>query len=114
MSPVTRAPQRGGAETGGADGPPAVIVRDAHGNPVQGVSVTFAVGLGSGSIAGASQTTNAGGIAAVGSWTLGTAAGQNTLTPTAPGVNGSPVTFTANAPAGAHNAAPAAGSADGR
>src|SRR5256714_15613065 len=107
MSPVTRAPQRGGAETGGADGPPAVIVRDAHGNPVQGVSVTFAVGLGSGSITGASQTTNAGGIAAVGSLTLGTAAGQNTLTATAPGVNGSPVTFTANGTAGPPSPGPA-------
>src|SRR5207253_72624 len=75
--------------------PPAVLVKDATGNPVQGVSVTFAVGLGSGSITGASQTTNASGIAAVGSWTLGTTAGANTLTATAPGVNGSPVTFTA-------------------
>src|SRR5438105_4112070 len=85
--------------------PPAVIVKDAHGNPVQGVSVTFAVGLGSGSITGASQTTNASGIAAVGSWTLGTAAGQNTLTATAPGVNGSPITFTASGTAGAPSAA---------
>src|SRR5213082_2575442 len=85
--------------------PPAVVVKDAHGNPVQGVSVTFAVGLGSGSITGASQTTNASGIAAVGSWTLGTAAGQNTLTATAPGVNGSPITFTASGTAGAPSAA---------
>src|SRR5205823_6265893 len=85
--------------------PPAVVVKDANGNPVQGVSVTFAVGLGSGSITGASQTTNADGIAAVGSWTLGTAAGQNTLTATAPGVNGSPVTFTASGTAGAPSAA---------
>src|SRR5216117_2771056 len=68
--------------------PPAVIVKDANGNPVQGVSVTFVVGLGSGSITSASQTTDAGGIAAVGSWTLGTTAGANTLTATAPGVNG--------------------------
>ncbi|HXL07743.1 MAG TPA: Ig-like domain-containing protein, partial [Gemmatimonadales bacterium] len=85
--------------------PPAVIVKDANGNPVQGVSVTFAVGLGSGSITGASQTTDAGGIAAVGSWTLGTTAGANTLTATAPGVNGSPVTFTAQGTAGAPGAA---------
>ena len=85
--------------------PPAVIVKDANGNPVQGVSVTFAVGLGSGSITGASQTTNASGIAAVGSWTLGTTAGANTLTATAPGVNGSPVTFTATGTAGAPSAA---------
>src|SRR5207244_7847011 len=85
--------------------PPAVIVKDANGNPVQGVSVTFAVGLGSGSITGASQTTNASGIAAVGSWTLGTTAGANTLTATGPGVNGSPVTFTATGTAGAPSAA---------
>ncbi|HEY6157905.1 MAG TPA: Ig-like domain-containing protein, partial [Gemmatimonadales bacterium] len=85
--------------------PPAVIVKDSHGNPVAGVSVTFAVGLGSGSVTGASQTTNASGIAAVGSWTLGTVAGENTLTATAPGVNGSPVTFTAQGTAGAPSAA---------
>src|SRR6266576_2536716 len=84
---------------------PAVMVKDANGNPVQGVSVTFAVGPGSGSITGASQTTNASGIAAVGSWTLGTVAGQNTLTATAPGVNGSPITFTATGTAGAPSAA---------
>src|SRR5438093_2509073 len=85
--------------------PPSVIVKDANGNPVQGVSVTFVVGLGSGSITSASQTTDAGGIAAVGSWTLGTTAGANTLTATAPGVNGSPVTFTAQGTAGAPSAA---------
>src|SRR5213076_2236641 len=85
--------------------PPAVVVKDANGNPVPGVSVTFAVGLGSGSLTGASQTTNASGIAAVGSWTLGTGAGENTLTATAPGVNGSPITFTATGTAGAPNAA---------
>src|SRR5207253_10257576 len=84
---------------------PAVIVKDANGNPVQGVSVTFAVGPGSGSVTGASQTTNASGIAAVGSWTLGTVAGENTLMATAPGVNGSPVTFTAHGTAGAPSAA---------
>src|SRR5207237_222283 len=85
--------------------PPSVIVKDASGNPVPGVAVTFAVATGNGSITGASQTTNASGIAAVGSWTLGTAAGQNTLTATSPGVNGSPITFTATATAGAPSAA---------
>src|SRR5712691_7422356 len=84
--------------------PPSVIVRDANGNPVSGVSVTFAVASGSGGITGGSQTTNASGIATVGSWTLGTAAGANTLTATAPGLNGSPVTFTATAAAGAPSA----------
>src|SRR5206468_488868 len=68
--------------------------------PVGGVTVTFAVAPGSGSITGASQTTNASGIASVGSWTLGTTAGTNTLTATASGLTGSPVTFTATGTAG--------------
>ena len=79
---------------------PSVIVKDGGGNPVGGVTVTFAVAPGSGSITGASQTTNASGIASVGSWTLGTTAGTNTLTATASGLTGSPVTFTATGTAG--------------
>jgi LysM repeat protein len=63
--------------------PPSVIVRDANGNPVPGVSVVFAVGSGGGSITGATQVTNAQGIATVGGWTLGTTPGPNTLNATA-------------------------------
>jgi hypothetical protein len=74
--------------------PPAVTVRDANGNPVSGVSVIFAVGAGGGSVTGGTQTTNASGVATVGSWTLGTV-GNNTLTATA-GIL-PPVTFTATA-----------------
>src|SRR5205807_83510 len=81
--------------------PPAVIVKDASGNPVAGVAVTFAVDPGNGTITGPNQTTDANGIAPVGSWTLARAAGANTLTATSTGLNGSPVTFTANAIAGA-------------
>jgi Big-like domain-containing protein len=79
---------------------PSVKVTDANGNAVSGVAVTFAVGSGGGSITGASQTTGAGGLATVGSWTLGTLAGSNTLTATAGGLAGSPVTFTATGTAG--------------
>src|SRR5207249_6149902 len=43
-------------------------------------------------------TTDASGIATVGSWTLGTSAGTNTLTATSSGL--SPVTFTATGTAG--------------
>ena len=80
--------------------PPSVIVKDANGNPVSGVSVTFAVASGGGSITGAAPTTNASGIATVGSWTLGATAGTNTLTATAAGLTGSPVTFTATGTVG--------------
>ncbi|MEI6727440.1 MAG: Ig-like domain-containing protein, partial [Actinomycetes bacterium] len=79
---------------------PSVIVKDANGNPVSGTSVTFAVASGGGAITGASATTNASGIAAVGSWTLGTVAGANSLTATASGLSGSPVTFTATGSVG--------------
>ena len=77
--------------------PPSVIVRDAHGNPKAGVAVTFAVASGGGSVTGSATTTNASGIATVGSWTLGSIAQTNTLTATSPGLTGSPVTFTATA-----------------
>ena len=80
--------------------PPSVIVKDVHDNPVSGVSVTFAVAAGGGSATGTAATTNASGIATVGSWTLGAAAGANTLTATSGTLTGSPVTFTATGTAG--------------
>jgi len=80
--------------------PPSVLVRDANNNPVTGVSVTFAVATGGGSATGTAATTNSSGIATVGSWTLGTSAGSNTLTATNGALSGSPVTFTATGTAG--------------
>src|SRR6266567_3312283 len=82
--------------------PPAVIVRDVSDNPVPSVAVTFAVpGTSNGTITGASQTTNAGGIAQVTSWTLGMQAKPDTLTATSTGLSGSPVTFVDTAKVGA-------------
>ncbi|HEU4641454.1 MAG TPA: filamin/ABP280 repeat domain-containing protein [Gemmatimonadaceae bacterium] len=76
---------------------PSVRVTDAFGNNVPGVTVTFAVQSGGGSVTGATPTTDANGVATVGSWTLGPTAGTNTLSATAAGLSGSPVTFTATA-----------------
>lgn len=59
---------------------PAVQVLDGFNNPVPGVPVTFAVAQGGGVATGTSATTNASGIAQVGSWTLGSVAGFNLLT----------------------------------
>jgi len=73
---------------------PTVIVKDANGNVKPDVVVTFTVTAGGGSVNPATATTNALGIA-VTSWTLGAAAGINTLTASAPGVP--TVTFTATA-----------------
>ncbi len=76
---------------------PAVIITDTAGVPVPGVSVTFAVVTGGGSITGASATTNADGIATVGSWVLGPSAGANSLTASSGTLAGSPFTFNATA-----------------
>ena len=92
--------------------PPSVLVADALGHPVQGVSVSFAVTGGGGSATGTTVVTNVSGIATVGGWTLGSLAGPNTLTATAAGLTGSPVTFNATGLADvntAHIAAYAAG-----
>ena len=76
--------------------PPSVIVTDANGNPVSGVSVMFAVASGGGTIAGGTTQTDVHGIATVGSWTLGSVTASinnNSLTATSQGLTGSPVTF---------------------
>src|SRR5437588_608747 len=80
--------------------PPSVMVKDGDGNPVAQVAVPFAVAPGNGTITGGSQTTNASGVATVGSWTLSATAGPNTLTATSTGLSGSPVTFSATGTAG--------------
>jgi adhesin/invasin len=83
--------------------PPAVVVRDRFNNPVNATSVFFSVASGGGSVTGAGATTNATGIATVGSWILGPAAGTNTLTAlvVANGVTSNPITFSAIGTAGA-------------
>jgi adhesin/invasin len=75
---------------------PAVRVTNALGQPVSGIGVTFVVTSGGGTVVGGSQTTNADGIARVGSWTLG-APGRNTLEARASSLSGSPVVFEATA-----------------
>jgi len=79
---------------------PCVRVVDADGQSVAGFHVYFDVASGGGSITGADAVSDASGIATVGSWTLGGVAGVNTLTATAYGLTGSPVTFTATGSAG--------------
>jgi len=76
--------------------PPAVRVTNSSGSPVSGQTVTFAVASGGGSVTGAVATTNTSGIAQVGQWVLGAAAGVNTVTATVngAGIAGNPVAFT--------------------
>lgn len=76
---------------------PSVKVTSSSGAAVSGVVVTFAVASGGGTVTGATPTTGADGVAAVGSWTLGSSEGPNTLTATiaGTGITGNPATFTA-------------------
>jgi adhesin/invasin len=82
---------------------PAAIVRDGFANPVSGVEVTFAITAGGGTIQSPLAVTNASGVAAVGSWTVG--AGINTLSATATpgGIAGNPASFTATGTVSAFN-----------
>ena len=72
---------------------PAVLVRDASGRPVPGVSVTFTVDQGGGSVSGAIVATGSDGIASAAGWTLGPAEGINRLKAAVAGL--SSLTFTA-------------------
>ena len=72
---------------------PTVVLTDSSGAPIAGAVVTFAVASGAGSVTQATDTTNATGVATVGSWILG--AGSNTLTAMTRGAAGNPVTFSA-------------------
>lgn len=78
---------------------PSVQVADAFGNHAAGVAVTFSVLAGGGRVTAGVRTTDAQGIATVGSWVLGSAAGEQSLAARveAGGVTNNPVVFTATA-----------------
>lgn len=76
---------------------PSVKVTSSAGAAIASIAVTFAITSGGGSLTGASATTDANGVATVGSWILGPTAGANTMTATVAGLP--PVTFTATSAA---------------
>lgn len=78
--------------------PPAVLVQDSKGNPVGGVVVTFSIAKGGGTATGTVATSNAAGVARIGSWTLGRAPGLNVLAAASPSL--AAVEFSATTVAG--------------
>jgi len=78
--------------------PPEVTVADSGGSIMSGVSVTFTVASGGGSVTGATAISGGTGKAAPTSWILGTTAGANTMLAAA-GV--ATATFTATGTSGA-------------
>lgn len=77
---------------------PAVIVRDSADAPVAGVTISFAVTGGSGSLAATSAVSDAAGRASAGRWTLGSVPGTNTVRADADGYTGIDFRATALAP----------------
>lgn len=76
--------------------PLRVVVTDASGQPVAGVTVSWSVSAGGGSVMPASSTSDGSGVAAT-TFTLGPVAGVQTVTAAASGLAGSPVSFTETA-----------------
>lgn len=74
--------------------PFVVRVTDAQGDAVSGVGVTWSVVAGGGSLSASSTQTSSQGQASV-TLTLGPSAGTNTVTASAVGLTGSPVSFSA-------------------
>ena len=74
-------------------------VTDAFGNGIPGISVTFAVVAGGGSVAPTTAFTDASGVART-SFTIGTRVDANIASASAAGLVGSPLTFSANSVAG--------------
>ncbi|HEX5872416.1 MAG TPA: leishmanolysin-related zinc metalloendopeptidase, partial [Longimicrobium sp.] len=72
---------------------PSVVVRGPGGTGLAGMTVTFTVTAGGGSVGSATATTNASGVASAGSWTMGPVGGPNTLTASVAGITGAPVVF---------------------
>lgn len=79
---------------------PKVIVRDAAGNPVSGVSVIFAVSNEGGTITPTSVATDVNGQAALSSWILPKAAGSASVIASVSAIPNVTVTFTATAGVG--------------
>jgi hypothetical protein len=86
LAPVTAVAGITAPASGAVSAPPSVIVRDQNNNPMQGVTVAFAVTAGAGAVIPATAVTGANGIATASSWTLGATPGLNTVTATVTGL----------------------------
>jgi hypothetical protein len=90
LSPLSQ--QGGRGQT--AESPLVVVAVDRFGNPVQGVTIRWAVTVGEGQVSQEQTPTGSDGMAAV-TWELGGRIGVQRVTASLEGANGSPVTFSA-------------------
>ena len=99
---VAKASASGDAQTGPAGAAlanPLAVVVTRDGSAASGVSVSWNIVSGGGTLGGASSATNGDGIATM-TWTLGPAAGAQSARASVADASGSPVAFTATATAG--------------
>ncbi len=94
ISPLTQNTVIGTA----VSGPPRVRITDQFDNSVPGIEVVFTVETGGGSLTGDTAISDSQGVAVVGSWIVGSTAGQNMVSAVATpmGIAGSPIVFTAD------------------
>ena len=92
--------QTADAGTAVAEAPRARVV-DQSGNGIQGFPIAFVASAGSSVTPGGTLTTSATGTAGPNSWVLNPVVGANTVTASAAGLAGSPLTFTATGKVGA-------------
>ncbi len=85
LTPVAASDNQSAGSGATVPNAPAVVVRNAAGALQSGVTVTFAVTSGGGSLAATSGVSNAQGVATAGAWRLGSAPGRNTVSASAPG-----------------------------
>jgi glucose/arabinose dehydrogenase len=95
LQPVPASDQQSAGTGATVPAAPAVTVRSATGAVQSGVSVTFAVTAGGGTLAATTATSNAQGVATAGAWRLGGTPGRNTVRATANGFVAATISATA-------------------
>jgi len=85
---------------------PAVRVTNSQGTVLPGIPVVFTVIAGAGSLSGAFQSTDANGVATLGSWTMGPTPGGNTVSAAVAGLPAVVFTAVASLPAGCTTVTP--------
>lgn len=85
LTPVASTDQQSAATGSTVTQAPAVTVRNAAGVVQSGVTVTFSVTLGGGTLTATTAVSNAQGVATAGAWRLGSTPGRHTVRATATG-----------------------------
>jgi glucose/arabinose dehydrogenase len=95
LAPVPASDQQSAGTGATVPQPPSVTVRNASGIAQAGITVTFAVTAGGGTLAATTAVSSAQGVATAGAWRLGPTPGRHTVRATATGFVAATVSATA-------------------